>query len=105
MTESPGFSTFVHDDGAVYNTYSTTWRGLEFPISYYPILDHAPKGRDEGKRRGSSGFAGTTSTTVSREPHESLSGSLHRIPSWRMRERLSSTPTALTSLPSLTRKT
>jgi predicted dithiol-disulfide oxidoreductase (DUF899 family) len=48
LTESPGFSTFVHDGGAVYHTYSTTWRGLEFLMSYYPILDHAPKGRDEG---------------------------------------------------------
>jgi predicted dithiol-disulfide oxidoreductase (DUF899 family) len=49
LTESPGFSTFVHEDGAVYRTYSTTWRGLEFLMSYYPILDHAPKGRDEGE--------------------------------------------------------
>jgi predicted dithiol-disulfide oxidoreductase (DUF899 family) len=48
LTESPGFSTFVHDDDAVYHSYSTTWRGLEFLMSYYPILDHAPKGRDEG---------------------------------------------------------
>jgi predicted dithiol-disulfide oxidoreductase (DUF899 family) len=49
LTESPGFSTFVHEDGAVYRTYSTTWRGLEFLMTYYPILDHAPKGRDEGE--------------------------------------------------------
>jgi predicted dithiol-disulfide oxidoreductase (DUF899 family) len=49
LTEDPGFSTFVHDDGAVYHTYSTTWRGLEFLMSYYPILDRAPKGRDEGE--------------------------------------------------------
>jgi predicted dithiol-disulfide oxidoreductase (DUF899 family) len=49
LTESPGFSTFVRDDGSVYQTYSTTWRGLEFLMSYYPILDHAPKGRDEGE--------------------------------------------------------
>jgi predicted dithiol-disulfide oxidoreductase (DUF899 family) len=48
LTESPGFSTFVHDGGTVFHTYSTTWRGLEFLMSYYPILDHAPKGRDEG---------------------------------------------------------
>ena len=49
MTESPGFSSFVRDeDGTVYHTYSTTWRGLEFVMTYYPILDHAPKGRDEG---------------------------------------------------------
>jgi predicted dithiol-disulfide oxidoreductase (DUF899 family) len=49
LTESPGFSTFVHDDDSVYHTYSTTWRGLEFLMGYYPILDHAPKGRDEGE--------------------------------------------------------
>ena len=48
LTESPGFSTFVHDDDAVYHAYSTTWRGLEFLMGYYPILDHAPNGRDEG---------------------------------------------------------
>jgi predicted dithiol-disulfide oxidoreductase (DUF899 family) len=49
MTESPGFSAFVNDDGAVFHTYSTTWRGLEFVMTYYPMLDHAPKGRDEGE--------------------------------------------------------
>jgi predicted dithiol-disulfide oxidoreductase (DUF899 family) len=49
LTESPGFSTFVHDNGSLYHTYSTTWRGLEFVMGYYPILDHAPKGRDEGE--------------------------------------------------------
>ncbi len=49
LTESPGFSAFVHDEGTVYHTYSTTWRGLEFVMGYYPILDHAPKGRAEGE--------------------------------------------------------
>ncbi len=48
LTESPGFSTFVRDGDDVFHTYSTTWRGLEFVMTYYPILDHAPKGRDEG---------------------------------------------------------
>jgi predicted dithiol-disulfide oxidoreductase (DUF899 family) len=48
MTESPGFSSFVLEDGVVYHAYSTTWRGLEFLMGYYPILDHAPKGRAEG---------------------------------------------------------
>jgi predicted dithiol-disulfide oxidoreductase (DUF899 family) len=47
LTESPGFSTFVRDAGSVYHSYSTTWRGLEFLMGYYPILDRAPKGRDE----------------------------------------------------------
>jgi predicted dithiol-disulfide oxidoreductase (DUF899 family) len=49
LTESPGFSAFVRDNGSVYHTYSTTWRGLEFLMGYYPILDHAPKGREEGE--------------------------------------------------------
>ena len=49
VTESPGFSAFVLEDGTVYETYSTTWRGLEFLMTYYPILDHAPKGRGEGE--------------------------------------------------------
>jgi predicted dithiol-disulfide oxidoreductase (DUF899 family) len=49
LTESPGFSTFVRDGEDLYQAYSTTWRGLEFIMSYYPILDHAPKGRDEGE--------------------------------------------------------
>ena len=48
LTESPGFSTFVRDGDDVYQAYSTTWRGLEFVMGYYPILDHAPKGRGEG---------------------------------------------------------
>jgi predicted dithiol-disulfide oxidoreductase (DUF899 family) len=47
LTESPGFSTFVRENGTVYQTYSTTWRGLEFLMGYYSILDRAPRGRDE----------------------------------------------------------
>ena len=47
LSEGPGFSAFVHDEGAVYHAYSTTARGLEFLMGYYPILDRAPKGRDE----------------------------------------------------------
>ena len=48
ISESPTVSTFALEDGAVYQTYTTTWRGLEFIMGYYPILDRAPKGRDEG---------------------------------------------------------
>jgi predicted dithiol-disulfide oxidoreductase (DUF899 family) len=48
LTESPGFSAFVLDDGTVCHTYSTGARGVEFLMGYYPILDRAPKGRDEG---------------------------------------------------------
>ncbi|HMD56726.1 MAG TPA: DUF899 domain-containing protein [Solirubrobacteraceae bacterium] len=48
LSQGPGFSAFVLDNGVVYQTYSTTARGLEFVMGYYPILDRAPKGRDEG---------------------------------------------------------
>jgi predicted dithiol-disulfide oxidoreductase (DUF899 family) len=48
LTELFGFSTFVCEDGSLYHTYSTTGRGVEFLMGYYPILDRAPKGRDEG---------------------------------------------------------
>ena len=48
LTENFGFSVFVLDDGAVYQTYSAGSRGVEFLMSYYPILDQAPNGRDEG---------------------------------------------------------
>jgi predicted dithiol-disulfide oxidoreductase (DUF899 family) len=48
LTELFGFSTFVRDNGVVYHAYSTTGRGVEFLMGYYPILDRAPKGRDEG---------------------------------------------------------
>jgi predicted dithiol-disulfide oxidoreductase (DUF899 family) len=47
LTQSPGFSAFVLDGRTVYQSYSTGWRGLEFLMGYYPILDRTPKGRDE----------------------------------------------------------
>jgi predicted dithiol-disulfide oxidoreductase (DUF899 family) len=49
LTESPGFSTFVREEDAVYHAYSTGRRGLEFLMSYYGILDRAPHGRSEGE--------------------------------------------------------
>jgi predicted dithiol-disulfide oxidoreductase (DUF899 family) len=48
VSEGPGFSAFALADGAVYHAYSTHARGTEFLMGYYPILDRAPKGRDEG---------------------------------------------------------
>jgi predicted dithiol-disulfide oxidoreductase (DUF899 family) len=47
LTESQGLSAFILDDEAVYHTYSTGARGVEFLMGYYGILDRAPKGRDE----------------------------------------------------------
>jgi predicted dithiol-disulfide oxidoreductase (DUF899 family) len=32
----------------VYQTYATGARGVEFLYGFYPSLDRAPKGRDEG---------------------------------------------------------
>ena len=47
MTEGQGLSAFVLEDGSVYQTYSTRARGVEFLMTYYGILDRAPKGRGE----------------------------------------------------------
>src|SRR5215207_2704091 len=48
IAELPAASAFALVDGVVYQTYATTLRGVEFLMPYYPILDRAPKGRDEG---------------------------------------------------------
>ncbi len=50
LTELFGFTAFTLEDGAVYQTYSTTGRGVEFLMPYYGVLDRAPKGRDEDER-------------------------------------------------------
>ena|SRR5438105_3449676 len=49
MTELFGFTAFTLQNGTVYQTYSTTGRGVEFMMPYYGFLDRAPKGRDEGE--------------------------------------------------------
>ena len=48
LTELFGFTVFTLENGTVYQTYSTTGRGVEFLMPYYGFLDRAPKGRDEG---------------------------------------------------------
>jgi len=48
LSEGPGMSAFALADGAVYHTYSTHARGLEFLMGYYLTLDRAPMGRNEG---------------------------------------------------------
>ena len=48
ISEMFGASAFTLQDGAVYQTYWTTGRGVEFLMGYYPILDRTPRGRDEG---------------------------------------------------------
>ena len=47
ISEAPIMSSFAREDDAVYHTYSTTARGLEFLMAFYPMLDRMPKGRDE----------------------------------------------------------
>ena len=48
LSEAPAMSAFTLAGGTVYQTYATAGRGVEFLMAYYPILDRAPKGRDEG---------------------------------------------------------
>ena len=47
LSESPATTSFALEDGVVYQTYAAAARGVEFLMGYYPILDRAPKGRDE----------------------------------------------------------
>jgi predicted dithiol-disulfide oxidoreductase (DUF899 family) len=49
LSESPAVTIFAREDGAIYQTYATAARGVEFVMPYYPILDRVPKGRDEGE--------------------------------------------------------
>jgi len=48
FSEGHGVSTFAREGDTVYHCYSSYARGTEFLMSYYAILDRAPKGRDEG---------------------------------------------------------
>jgi predicted dithiol-disulfide oxidoreductase (DUF899 family) len=48
LTESPGLMAFALDDGTVYHTYTAANRGVEVVMGYYPVLDRAPLGRNEG---------------------------------------------------------
>ena len=47
VAEGPALSAFALSDGVVYQTYSTTARGLEIMLGFYPLLDRVAKGRDE----------------------------------------------------------
>ena len=49
LAESPAVGVFTLQDGAVYQTYATTARGVEFLMGYYPVLDRVPEGRDEAE--------------------------------------------------------
>ena len=47
MTEQQALSAFALSGGAVYQTYSAYARGVEIMMGFYPLLDRAPKGRNE----------------------------------------------------------
>jgi len=48
MTEQQALSAFALSGGVVYHTYSTYARGVEIMMGFYPLLDRAPRGRNEG---------------------------------------------------------
>ena len=48
LTESPGFRPSPRRRHRLPDVLDD-WRGLEFLMTYYPILDHAPNGRNEGE--------------------------------------------------------
>jgi len=49
MVDHTAVSVFTLQDGAVYQTYASTARGVEFLMGYYPILDRAPRGARRGR--------------------------------------------------------
>jgi predicted dithiol-disulfide oxidoreductase (DUF899 family) len=48
LTEQQALSAFALSDGVVYHTYSSYARGVEIVMGFYPLLDRAPMGRNEG---------------------------------------------------------
>lgn len=48
LSEGHGVSTFARASDTIYHCYSNYARGTEFLMGHYAILDHVPKGRDEG---------------------------------------------------------
>jgi predicted dithiol-disulfide oxidoreductase (DUF899 family) len=48
LTEAQALSAFALSDGVVYHTYSAYARGVEIVMGFYPLLDRAPLGRNEG---------------------------------------------------------
>jgi predicted dithiol-disulfide oxidoreductase (DUF899 family) len=42
-------TAFILQGETVYQTYTTTGRGVEFLMPYYGFLGHAPRGRAEGE--------------------------------------------------------
>ena len=48
LTEAQALSAFALFDGVVHHTYSAYARGVEIVMGFYPLLDRAPFGRNEG---------------------------------------------------------
>jgi predicted dithiol-disulfide oxidoreductase (DUF899 family) len=48
LAQGFGFNAFARESATVYHCYSSSGRGVEFLMGYYPILDRTPTGRDEG---------------------------------------------------------
>jgi predicted dithiol-disulfide oxidoreductase (DUF899 family) len=47
VAEGPALSAFALSERVVSHTYSTSARGLEIMLGFYPLLDRVAKGRDE----------------------------------------------------------
>jgi predicted dithiol-disulfide oxidoreductase (DUF899 family) len=47
MSELPGISVFLREDGEIYHTYTAYARGLDMMNVAYHYMDLVPKGRDE----------------------------------------------------------
>jgi len=47
MSERPGISVFLREDGEIYHTYTAYARGLDMMNVAYHYMDLVPKGRDE----------------------------------------------------------
>src|SRR5829696_4952960 len=47
LSEQQALSAFGLEGGVVYHSYSTQARGVEIMMGFYPLLDRAPKGRNE----------------------------------------------------------
>jgi predicted dithiol-disulfide oxidoreductase (DUF899 family) len=48
LEEAQALSAFALSDRVVHHTYSAYARGVEILMGFYPLLDRAPKGRNEG---------------------------------------------------------
>jgi Bacterial protein of unknown function (DUF899) len=49
LSEGFAFLALARSGDSMFLTYSPEGRGVEFLMSYYPILDRVPRGRDEGE--------------------------------------------------------